>query len=190
MNSTASRQLAVVSSACLLLIPQASAHAVGLREEAVSYRQEGFERQRQGDLDGAIAAYQKATALDPSYAAPRNDLGVLYEQQGKVQQARQAYEEALAVDPKYLGAHANLALLYERVGEKEKAAFQWLKRYELGEANDPWTIRAEERLTALGILQSSPGLKGKIFTARRVVEQEFEAHEQSLNEFHAVTERW
>jgi hypothetical protein len=61
----------------------------------------------------------------------------------------------------------------------------------MGDPYDPWTNRAEERLAALGVLQLYPGLKGKLYTRRHQVEQEFEAHEQSLKEFHATTDpRW
>ena len=152
---------------------------------------QGYERQQQGDWAGALSLYQKAAALDPSYASPQNDLGVAYEEMGRVGDARTAYEQALALDPKFLQAHANLAMLYERIGEKEKAIFHWLKRYQMGEPSDPWTNRAEERLAALGVLQQYPGLKGQLYTRRHRVEQEFEAHEQSLKEYHAITDpRW
>ena len=181
-----------VSAAYLLLailaIPQPMLTATGLRDDAITYRNEGFERQRQGDLQGALMAYQKAAALDPSYPTPLNDVGVLYEQMGQLDDAKRAYEQALVLDPNYLEAHTNLAMLHERLGEKEKAIYHWLKRYQLGRADDPWTARAEERLVALGVLTSYPGLKGLVFTRRRVVEQELKAHEQSVEDFHALSE--
>ena len=191
MNSSALRQLAALGIACLLVFPYAcTASATGLRDEAVTYRQEGFERQSRGDIQGAVEAYQKSIALDPSYPSPHNDLGVLYEQLGQLEEAKHAYERSLTIDPQYLKAHANLALLYERINEKEKAIFHWLKRYQLGEPNDPWTARAEERLVALGVLKSYPGLKGRIYSRRRIASEEFQAHEQSLDEFHALTEEY
>lgn len=174
--------------AFLLSIP---CQAAGLRDEAAGYRAQGYERQQQGDVAGALALYQKAAALDPSYASPQNDMGVVYDEMGRVGDARTAYEQALALDPNFLQAHGNLAMLYERLGEKEKAIFHWLKRYQMGDPYDPWTNRAEERLAALGVLQLYPGLKGTLYTRRRLVEQEFEAHEQSLKEYHATTDpRW
>jgi tetratricopeptide (TPR) repeat protein len=188
MDSNAVRQLAVVSITCLVSLPHPRAFSVGLRDEAVTYRIEGYERQRQGDFQGALIAYQKAAALDPSYPTPHNDAGVLLEQFGQLEEAKRSYEQALAVDPNYLEAHTNLAMLYERMGDKEKAIYHWLRRYQVGDPSDPWTARAEERLVALGVLTSYPGLKGRIFTRRRVVEQELDAHEQSLEEFHAVTD--
>jgi tetratricopeptide (TPR) repeat protein len=189
MDRTAARQRAVVSVACLVIIPHSGAFATGIRDEAVTYRIEGYERQQQGDPEGALTAYQKAAALDPSYPTPYNDAGVLLEEQGHLEEAERSYEQALAIDPNYLEAHTNLAMLHERLGDKEKAIYHWMKRYQLGDSSDAWTARAEERLAALGVLHAYPGLKGKIFTRRRVVEQELGSHEQSLEEFHAVTER-
>ena len=188
MDSRALRQLAAVTVACLLTSPHPTAHAVGLRDEAVTYRQEGFDRQQRGDIQGAVEAYQKAVALDPSYPAPYNDLGVLFEQLGQIEDAKKSYEQALVIDPNYLKAHANLALLHERLSEKEKAIFHWLKRYQLGDPNDAWTARAEERLVALGVLKAYPGLKGRIYTRQRLVAEALQEHEQSIDEFHRMTE--
>lgn len=176
--------------ACLLLIPKPRALASTLREEAVAYRIQGYEAQERGDTAEALILYQKAIALDPSYPAPYNDLGILREEQGKLAEAEQMYRQALERNPNYLEAHANLAMLSERMGEKEKAIFHWLKRYQLGDAYDPWTIRAEERLTALGMLQRYPGMKSVLYTPRRVVSQEFENHAKSLKDFHVVTEQY
>ena len=188
MSSRAFRRLAGFLFACLLSFPLRSVFAAGLRDEAVAYRQEGFERQQRGDIQGAVESYQKAIALDPTYPTPQNDIGVLFEQMGRLDDAKRSYEQALAVDPEYLKAHANLALLSERLGEKEKAIFHWLKRYQLGDPHDPWTARSEERLVALGVLKSYPGLKGRIYTRRRIVSEEIKAHEQSLEEFQLITD--
>ena len=108
-------------------------------------------------------------------------------------EAEREYQQALSLNPNYLEPHANLAMLYERTGQKEKAIYHWLKRLQLGDPYDPWTARAEERLAALGILQASPGLKGKVAGRRKIMERELGDHDQSLREFRAITEqhgRW
>lgn len=47
----------------------------------------------------AVARWEKAVELDPTYAAAWNDLAIGYEQLGKFDEARKSYEKALALDP-------------------------------------------------------------------------------------------
>ena len=173
----------------LLIISSAIPAAAGLREEAASYRAEGYQAQQRGDKTAALAGYQKAAALDPAYATPNNDTGVLLEEEGRLDEAERAYQRALELDPNYLEAHANIAMLYERTGQREKAIYHWMKRYQLGDAADAGTARAQERLTALGVFKTHPGMKGQIYSRRRVAEDELEAHAQSREDFHKITEK-
>lgn len=181
-------RLTALTIAILSVSGTASLFASSLREEAMSYRAQGYEAQNRGDDAMALSFYQKAAALDPTYPTPHNDIGVLKEKEGHLEEAEQAYQQALTINPNYLEAHANLAMLYELRGQKEKATFHWLKRYQLGEAEDPWTAKAEERLLALGVLKDSPEMKGQRSSRRRAIEQELQAHEQSLEEFRAITQ--
>ena len=189
MYRNAFRDTAVCWLTCLLVLPNSVAFAGTLREEAISYRVQGFEAQRRGDTASALSLYQKAAALDPAYPTPLNDMGVLLEGQGRLEEAGGAYQKALSLNPNYLEAHANLAMLYERTGQKEKAIFHWLKRYELGDANDPWTSRAEERLVALGVLKDFPGVKGRRYTRKHTIESEFREHDKTMEEFQSVTDK-
>ena len=175
--------------AFLTLIPMTFASTQGLREEAIGYRTQGYEAQQRGDYGNALAFYQKAAALDPTYATPLNDIGVLLESEGRLQEAEVSYQRALSLNPTYLEAHANVAMLYERMGQKEKAIYHWLKRYQLGDPYDPWTARAEERLIGLGALKSHPGVKGTLYSRRRVLSEELQEQAKSVEEFHAVTEQ-
>ena len=170
----------------VLLIPVTAASSKTLREEAVTYRTQGYEAQRRGDAASALTYYQKAAALDPSYPTPHNDIGILLEEQGRLSEAEASYQRALALDPDYVEPHANLAMLYERMGEREKAVSHWTKRYELGEPGDPWTDKAEERLVALGALRARAGASGA--DRVRLTDDEFRAHAQSLKEFRSLTE--
>ena len=181
--------IASVTLACLALLPSSLAFAAGLREEAMDYRIQGYEAQRRGDKASALSLYQKAAALDPSYPTPLNDAGVLQEDAGRLGEAEISYNKALELNPNYLEAHANLAMLYERMGKKEQAIYHWMKRYQLGDPYDPWTARAEERLIALGVLKTYPGLKGRIFNRRRLIDEYFQANSQSVEEFHSITEQ-
>ena len=187
MTTRTFRHTVVRLAFLIAIIPNSSACASTLREEATSYRQQGYEAQNRGDAATAMMWYQKAAALDPAYPTPHNDIGVLLEQEGRLQDAEQAYQQALALQPSYLDAHANLAMLYERMGEKEKAIYHWMKRYEMGAGDDPWTARAEERLLALGVLKDHPDLKARIYDRRHLVAQELQAHAQSIDDFRSLT---
>ena len=206
--------------AFLFSLPTPGTFARTLHQEAIAYRAQGYEAQQRGDQSTAFTFYQKATILDPAYAAPQNDLGILLEEAGRLEEAERAYQRALALDPTYLDAHANLAMLDERLGRKEQAIQHWLKRFELGNPEDPWTVRAKERLIEAGlgpilsgdqqinslehILKILPSLDEMEEAASRmradahaqyqhVVSRELSSHAQSLREFHAVTsehENW
>ncbi|MCX7661569.1 MAG: hypothetical protein N2Z79_02650, partial [Candidatus Omnitrophica bacterium] len=70
----------------------------------------------------------------------------VYEAKKELDQTEACYLNALQIDPNCLSAYSNLALLYETKRELEKALFYWEKRAQLGEADDPWTQMAKNRL--------------------------------------------
>ncbi len=47
----------------------------------------------------AIYRWERATQLDPTYAAAFNNLAVAYEQNGQLDKARAAYDKAIALEP-------------------------------------------------------------------------------------------
>ena len=130
-------------------------------------------------------------------AASYRARGYEAQRRGDNAEALADYQKAAALDPYYLDPHANLGMLYERVGQKTKAIDHWMKRYQLGSSSDPWTIRAKERLTALGALPASPPpdvaqpgspSTTNAATRRHVAEQELQSHAQSLKGYRSVTE--
>ena len=65
-----------------------------------------------GQLDEAVAAYQKALELDPKYQGAYANLGVTYYQQQKFDLAASQYEKALELDPQDGEVAYNLGALY------------------------------------------------------------------------------
>lgn len=126
-----------------------------LQQQARLYRIQGVKFQEAGDLDSALKMYQKAAELDPAYAVVYNDLGIVYEAQGEDARAEESYLKALTIDPVLLSACTNLALLYENKRQLEKAVYYWKKRAELGDPNDPWTMKAQQRLEDVQLALSS-----------------------------------
>lgn len=58
------------------------------------YAARAFAKQNFGDLDGAVADYEKAVALDPDDAVAHNNLGMLLEQQGYKKEADERFVRA------------------------------------------------------------------------------------------------
>lgn len=120
-----------------------------IKEEAIRFRIRGYQLQHQGELDEAVAFYKQAIVADPNYAAPHNDLGVIYEEKGELQEAEGAYLQAVALDPSYVDAYSNLAILYEKTGQKEKMLQALQKRIAMGKPADVGTQEARKKLESL-----------------------------------------
>jgi tetratricopeptide (TPR) repeat protein len=62
-----------------------------------------------GRIDEAIEHYERAAALQPTYAPAYNNLGVALRAKGRVSDAVATYHRALALEANYPDAHYNLA---------------------------------------------------------------------------------
>jgi len=95
--------------------------------------------------------------LEPGSPIAYNDLGVIYEGAGFPERAEDCYLKSLKLDPTLLSAYVNIALLYEKQRNLEKAEFYWSKRAELGADDDPWKLKAANRVRDIrAVLSSSP----------------------------------
>ena len=72
-------------------------------------------------LESALAAYERATELDPQFAAAWTNLGSLLAVKGELDRARDCFDHALRCDPEQPEAQCNLAELALRAGEVEIA---------------------------------------------------------------------
>jgi Flp pilus assembly protein TadD len=61
----------------------------------------------------ATYRWEKATQLDPTYAAAWNNLAIGYEHDGRFEDARKAYEKAITLDPKNILIRQNYDLFKE-----------------------------------------------------------------------------
>ena len=85
-----------------------------------------FERASELDADPArweeaIDAYRRVVAVDPTYAAAWNNLGLLLHRMGRYDEARRAYEAAREHDAECCEAAYNLGSLSEDRGDLEEA---------------------------------------------------------------------
>ena len=95
-----------------------------------------FERASEWDGDpaqwgDAIEAYRRVVAIDPTYAAAWNNLGLLLHRMGDYEGARDAYDAALVHDPDCREAAYNLGSLHEDRGEVETAVASYRRALEL-----------------------------------------------------------
>src|SRR5437667_4231503 len=91
----------VHSATALLLLAALLASAPAFadaRGDAKSQVEFGISVAQRGLWREAIYRWQKATEVDPSYAAAFNNLAIAYEHEGQLDKARKAYEKAIELD--------------------------------------------------------------------------------------------
>ena len=91
-----------------------------LREAEVRYK-EALAAQRNGDVPGAEALYQKVLALDPDHVRALNNLGIIRMEQNKREAAIALFSKAIIVKKEYVDPYYNLACLYARVNEIDES---------------------------------------------------------------------
>jgi type IV pilus assembly protein PilF len=98
--------------ACAATVTASSSFADN-KSEAKSQVEFGINVAQRGLWREAIYRWQKATELDPTYAAAFNDLGIAYEHEGQLDKARKAYEKAIELDPNNTQVRQNYELFKE-----------------------------------------------------------------------------
>jgi tetratricopeptide (TPR) repeat protein len=91
----------------------------------IGYNNLGAVLLQKGDLDGAIADYEKALAVNPDLADPHYNIGIALSHEGRLDEAMGEFEQALKIDPHDAQAHSNLGLALARKGRLDEAAVQF-----------------------------------------------------------------
>jgi Flp pilus assembly protein TadD len=103
----------VLAAALLIFACLVSPAAADQRDDAKEQVEFGIQVAKRGLWREAIYRWERATQLDPTYAAAFNNLAVAYEHEGKLDQARAAYEKALELDPENTMIRQNFDLFKE-----------------------------------------------------------------------------
>jgi Tfp pilus assembly protein PilF len=91
------------------------------RSDAKAQVDFGIDVAQRGLWREAIYRWEKATQIDPTYAAAFNDLAVAYEHDGQLAKARQAYEKALELEPDNTQIRQNYEL-FKEINDRTAAA--------------------------------------------------------------------
>jgi len=89
----------IIFAALLCLTLHATPALAQQRDEAKEQVEFGIQVAQRGLWREAIYRWERATQLDPTYAAAFNNLAVAYEHEGQLDKARAAYEKAVSLDP-------------------------------------------------------------------------------------------
>ena len=104
-------------------------------EDAVERNSAGTKLMEQGNLDAAIAVFQKAIGLDPKYFPARLNLAYAYDKANRVAEAIDAYREAIKTQPRNFFAHNNLGVLYDNKGLYDDAIAEFERALEIEPRN-------------------------------------------------------
>lgn len=89
--------------------------------KAEDYFNRGFDKQENGDLQGAIDAYNQAIALNPNYPEAFNNRGNARDDLGDPHSAIEDYSEAIRLNPEYYTAYYNRGIVRKSIGLLEEA---------------------------------------------------------------------
>lgn len=96
-----------------LVLALAAPVAADVRSEARAQVEFGIAVAQKGLWKEARYRWERATQIDPTYAAAFNNLAVACEQQGDFEGARKAYERALELEPNNAQIRQNYELFKE-----------------------------------------------------------------------------
>jgi tetratricopeptide (TPR) repeat protein len=89
---------------------------------------QGYLYQSLGNDAKALAAYQEAVEINPSFAEGYNNLGRIFAELGDLEGAVRMYEQALSADPSMSTALINLATIHRHGFKDEETALQYEAR--------------------------------------------------------------
>jgi tetratricopeptide (TPR) repeat protein len=77
---------------------------------------------QKGQVDDAIAQYQKAVEINPNYVQAHYNLGLALFQKGQLDEAVAEFQKAVEINPNDADAHSNLGNALFQKGELDEAA--------------------------------------------------------------------
>lgn len=106
-----------------------------------AYNNRGAIHQMRGEIDKALADFDKAIALNSNYSQPYNGRGVILEKKGRIDEALAAFEKAVELDPKGPAAYVGRGDIRFQRNEFEGAIYDINKLLDLDPGNSSAYIR-------------------------------------------------
>jgi type IV pilus assembly protein PilF len=97
----------------LLVVTVPALARADVRSDARDQVEFGIAVAQKGLWKEALYRWERATQIDPTYAAAFNNLAVAYEQVGDFEKARKSYERATELEPNNLQIRQNFDLFKE-----------------------------------------------------------------------------
>ncbi len=135
---------------------------------------QGEDASRNNDIKGALSAFNKAIALDPSCDMAWFNRGVLLEAQQDARGARQSFQICLDLNPDHAPATANMAILLERIGDLE-GAYETAKRALEFFPGHPALLDVQKRCRNSGISVAVESMQPSIKPTQSYDEEEMTA---------------
>ena len=127
-----------LATAAVVLSPQA-AHA----QSADDYVDAGIEKGKSGDLQGAIADFNKALIIDPQSARAYYYRGIAKSYLKNHQGAIADYNKAIEINPQYANAYANSSIAKEKQGDLQGSCSDAKKAVSLGHQGTAQWLNSE-----------------------------------------------
>lgn len=164
------RLLAAMVLVALILLPflaacasptPASPTPAAPGEDAISWQRLGHQRRLSGDFDGAVTAYQKAIALDPTNIEANAGLGAAYLARGRAEDALEPLQHATELAPNHFWSHRLLG-----------SAYLGLQRYPLAasELTQAYVLNPDDLQILVGVALAQ-GRSGNRELALRTIDQ-------------------
>ena len=115
-----SARVVAVVLLCLGIVAPVAAEQRGEAKQQVEF---GIQVAQRGLWREAVYRWERATEIDPTYAAAFNNLAIAYEHEGQLEKARAAYEKAVALEPNNTLIKQNFDLFKEindRAAKKDR----------------------------------------------------------------------
>lgn len=110
--------------------------------EAIKRNNVGTALLAQGQIEAAIAEFQRAVALEPRYGAAHLNLGYAYARGDRREAAIAAYQRGLQCEPGNALGHNNLGVLYDTQGQYDQA----IAAFEQARTLDPGNATVQQNL--------------------------------------------